>query len=65
MNLPEQECCGQWCPVFSNLRRPSKDCIGRYDMIKVVPVDAEFPHLGEIEQMAIIGGMRLKQLLAS
>ena len=66
MNLPKQECCGQWCPVFSNLRRPSEDCIGRYNMVKVVPVDAElFPHLGKIEQMAIMSGMHLKQLLAS
>jgi len=66
MNLPKQGCVGEWCPTFSNLRRPSRECIGRYDNLKVIPLNPEsFSYLGQIEQMAIRGGVRLRQLLSS
>jgi hypothetical protein len=66
MNLPEQECVGEWCPVFLNLWRPSRECIGRYDNIKVISLNPElFSRLSEIGRIAIKSGVRLRQFLSS
>lgn len=66
MDLPKEECAGEWCPVLSNLRRPSKECVGRYDNLKVIPLNAElFFHLSEIGRAATASGVYLRWLLSS
>lgn len=66
LKLPEQECVGEWCLTLSNLWRPSRECIGRHDNLKVIPLNLEFfSYLGQIEQMAIKSGVRLRKLLSS
>ncbi len=65
MNLPKQECVGEWCPTFLNLRRPSRECIGRHNGIKVIPLNPEsFSRLSEIGQTARESGARLRRLLS-
>lgn len=66
LNLPKQECVGEWCPVFLNLRRPSNECVGRFKPIRVTPLSPEvFPHLIRVGKTADKDGAHLKQLLSS
>lgn len=66
MNLPQQECVGEWCPVLSNLRRPSMECVGLYHNIKVISLNSElFPRLSEIGRVATASGARLRRFLCS
>ena len=60
LKLPEQECVGEWCPVFPNLRRQSRECVGRFEPVKTVPVSPEvFPHLMRISKEAEAGGVMI------
>lgn len=65
LNLPEQDCVGEWCRVFSHLRRPSSECVGRFEPIKVIPLSPEvFPHLIEVSETAEAGGVMVRELLS-
>lgn len=65
MNLRKQECEGEWCPIFSNLQRPSKECIGRYDAIMVIPLRPElFPHMMAVCTKAEKSGERLRKFIS-
>ena len=66
MNLPEQECCGLWCPAFLNLRRVSTECVGRYVPVKTIPLSSEeFCRLKETGIMGEESGLRLRKLISS
>lgn len=66
MELSKQECVGEWCPAFSNLQRPSNECVGKYDPVKVIPLSPEvFPYLTQVGKSAEQSGLRLRRLVSS
>lgn len=66
MNLPKQECVGEFCSVLSNLRRPSNECVGKYGPVKIIPLSPEvFPYLTQVGELAEQSGVRLRQLISS
>lgn len=66
MNLPEQECVGEWCPILSNLWRPSNEYVGQDNPVKVIPLGPEvFPRLMQIDEMAKTSGERLRKFFSS
>lgn len=67
MNMSKQKCWGPWCPVVSNLRRPSDECVGKFKPIMFgTPLGPEsFPYFVKIGEVAEMSAVRLRGLLLS